>query len=237
MAVIGWIATHTGLPCLYSDTPARVTSGGRVLWEGKGPTLLADALAAPGEPTTYRVGSTSVTLTRGDLGHALTDQIGRGRTPLDWLGDDGDDWDPRLALMGVGARRTPVARWALSPASPTGVLDARTRGSMSTEAMRALLGARGPLVALHSQASCKTVDCDIAPVRAVYVTGASSVRSGRLTPSERNWRLPYQAVDPTEVDLMGAAPVVTWGEWAGLGPGWQNLSAVEVARAVSGMPA
>lgn len=237
MAVIGWIASHTGLPCLYSDTPARVTSGGRVLWDGRGPTLIADALAVPGEPTEYRVGAATVTLTRRDDGHALTDGHGRGRVRLGWLGDDPDDWDARLTLMGITSRRTPIARWGLTPPTPGGTLEAVTEGRAATAQMRALVGARGPLIALHSSAACQTVDCDIPRVRALYLTGASSVVSGRIDLSEREWTLPYQAVDPLEVDFVGAAPVVTWGEWAGLGGGWRSASALDVARSIAGMPA
>lgn len=237
MAVIGWTAAHTGLPCLYSDAPARVTSGGRVLWDGRGPTLIADALAVPGEPTEYRVGAITVTLTRRDDGHALTDGHGRGRVPLAWLGEDPDDWDPRLTMMSTSSRRTPIGRWAISAAAVSGTLDARTRGATATEAMRMLTGARGPLVAIHSPAECKTVDCDIPPIRALYLAGGSSSRTPRLSVSERRWSLPYQGIDPSEVDFVGAAPVVTWGEWAGHGDGWQNASAIDVARSIAGMPA
>lgn len=234
--MIAWTATHTGLPCIYSADPVRVTTGGRVLADGKSPVLLSDALAAPGEATTYQVGGERVTLTRRDDGHAMTGPDGRARVALSWLGDDQITADPRVALIDVAQRRTPVARWSLAPGAWAGQLEAVTAGRVASDGMRALIEARSPVIAIHSPAACQTVDCDIPPVRPVYVTAGSAPVSGRLDVSEREWTIAYRQIVASEVALMGAAPVVTWGEWAALGTGWQALSALQVARLVAGMP-
>jgi hypothetical protein len=218
MAIVGWVASHTGLPSIYSSDPVRVACGGRVLADGSGPVLLSDALAAPGVPTVYQVGSETVTLTRRDDGHMLTDARGRGRVSLAWLGDDSDEWDPRIAMFDPSGVRSPVSRWSLRPSTPTGTLQARTLAGQ-TQAMRDLVGAdhRGPVIAVHSPGECQIPDCDIPLVRLVVISSAQSQRSGRIDVAARTWSLPYRGVDPSESRLSGACPVVTWGEWEALG--------------------
>jgi hypothetical protein len=231
------VASHTGLPSIYSDVPVRVSVGGRVLADGSGPVLLSDALAAPGVATTYTVGSETVALTRRDDGHMLTDARGRGRVSLAWLGDDSDEWDPRIAMFDPSGVRSPVSRWSLRPSTPTGTLQARTLAGQ-TQAMRDLVGAdhRGPVIAVHSPRECQVPDCDIPPVRLVVVGASQSQRSARVDVAARSWSLPYRSADPRETKMPGAAPVVTWGEYAGLGEGWQHLSALDLCRLVAGMP-
>ena len=236
--MIAWVASHTGLPCIYSPTPARVTSGWRVLADGTGPVWVADALATPGQVTTYQVGAETVRLTRRDDGHCLTDTDGRRTVPLAWLGDDSDATDPRVSLMSPSGRRAPVARWALQPSTPTGSLEAVTEGYAGTMAMRQLVAGttRTALVAIHSRARCQVPSCDIPTVRLVYATGVSSARSGRTDVAEREWQIDYRSTYAADITESGAAPVVTWGEWAATGRGWQAMTALQVARTVAGMP-
>lgn len=218
MVVKAWVAAHTGLPSIYSDTAVRVTCGDRVLADGSGPVLLSDALAEPGVATTYTVGSETVTLTRRDDGHMLTNARGRGRVSLAWLGDDEDEWDPRISMFDPSGVRSPVSRWSLRPSTPTGTLNARTLADQ-TQAMRDLVGAdhRGPVIAIHSQRECQVPECDIPPVRMVVLGEARSQRSARVDVAARSWSLPYRAVDPRETRSSGVAPVITWGEWQALG--------------------
>lgn len=180
--------------------------------------LLSDALAEPGVPTVYKVGSATYTLTRRDDGHMLTDARGRGRVSLAWLGADEDEWDPRLSMFDPSGVRSPVSRWSLRPSTPTGTLQARTLADQ-TQAMRDLVGAdhRGPVIAIHSPRECQVPECDIPPVRLVVLGEAQSQRSARVDVAARSWSLPYRAVDPRETKMSGAAPVVTWGEWEALG--------------------
>jgi hypothetical protein len=225
------------LPSIYSDVPVRVACGGRVLADGSGPVLVSDALAEPGVETTYTVGSETVTLIRRDDGHMLTDARGRGRVSLAWLGDDSDEWDPRVAMFDPSGARSPVSRWSLRPSTPTGTLQASTLAGQ-TQAMRDLVSGdrRGPVIAVHSPGECQIPGCDIPLVRMVVLGAAQSQRTGRIDVAARSWSLPYRVVDPRETKMPGAAPVVTWGEWEALGEGWQNRTILDLARLIAGMP-
>mgnify|MGYP007018407889 CR=1 FL=1 len=65
MAIKAWIGEVSGLPSLLVDGPGRVMAGDRLLAVvGQGQRLVADALAAPGVPITYRIGAESAELTR-----------------------------------------------------------------------------------------------------------------------------------------------------------------------------
>lgn len=237
MVMKAWVAAHTGLPSIYSDTAVRVTCGDRVLADGSGPVLLSDALAEPGVETVYTVGGVEYRLSRRDDGHMLTDARGRGRVSLAWLGDDEDEWDPRIAMFDPSGVRSPVSRWSLRPSTPTGKLQAQTLADQ-TQAMRDLVSAdhRGPVIAIHSPRECQVPDCDIPPVRLVVLGASQSQRSARVDVAARSWSLPYRAVDPRETRSSGAAPVVNWSEYAALGQGWQHYSMLDLCRVVAGMP-
>ena len=241
MTVTTWVAANTGLPSIYSDTPIRVVAAdGRLLSDGTRPVLFSDALAAPGVPTTYTVGSSTVTLTRRDDGHMLTDLSGRGRVPLAWLGDDGDEYGLRVAFHESVARRSPLVRYALRPAAPRGTLKVRTRAK-GTLALRSLVETRGYVVAVHSPVACDIPDCDVKPVRVVVFSGASSARSARVDHAVREWDLPYRGVDAREMMRLcsGSAPVVTWGDWEAYRASSGDLadhSVVELAHLIAGMP-
>lgn len=234
-----WVAAHTGLPSFYSSVPLRITCGDRVLSDGSKPTvLLSDALAEPGVPTTYTLGgSRTVTLTRRDDGHALTDAWGRQRVSLAWLGDDEDSWDPRMNVFDPSGMASPVPRWSSRASTPTGTLQCRTIGAQ-TLALRSLIAAdrRAPVVALHSPRECQVPDCDIPRARMVVLGEAQSQRSGRVDVATRAWSLPWRGISPREGRYSGAAPVLTWGEYAALGQGWQHASLLDLCRTIAGMP-
>lgn len=243
MTVNAWTATHTGLPCIYSDHPARIaTTDGRVLSDGTGtgPVLLSDALAVPGELTAYTVGSETVRVTRRDDGHMLTSLSGRQRVQVAWVGDDEDEIDPRVAFMDVASRRSPVTRHSLRASSPRGTLNVRTV-SAGTRELRGLVEVRGPIVAVHSPRACEIPDCDIEPVRVVVCSSVSSLRIGRVDSARRIWKLAYRELDAREQGRLGfgAAPIVTWGEWmayqARTGDRADH-SLLELASLIGGMP-
>lgn len=239
MAVKAWTAKHTGLPCIYSDEPVRVVaSDGRVLVDqAQGSVLVADALAAPGASSTYTVGGQQITITRRDAGHQVSGIDGRQAANVAWLGRDEDDWDTGLSEMRLAARSTPILRYSLRSPTPTGRARMRTIGA-ATRVVRELLKSRAPIVAIHSPSACQMQDCDVPAVRVMGVSGAGSEQTGRTDKAARAWSLDYTVVDPADsLAYSGAAPVVTWGEWAGLGTGWQNRTAVQVAQIVAGMPA
>lgn len=243
MTVKAWTATHTGLPCIYSDLPARVaTTDGRVLSDGTGtgPILLSDALAVPGKPTAYTVGAQTVRTTRRDDGHMLTSLSGRQRVQVTWLGDDDDEIDPRVAFMDVDSRRSPVTRHSLRASSPRGTLNVQT-GSAGTRELRELVEVRGPIVAVHSPRACEIPDCDIEPVRVIVVSSVSSSRSGRVDSAHRIWKLTYRELDAREQGKVGfgAAPIVTWGEWVAYQSRTGDRadhSLLELASLIGGMP-
>ena len=241
MTVKAWVAAHTGLPSFYASGDERIeTEDGRVLRvPGRGaPEMLSDALAAPGVPTVYRVGSGQVTLRRADSGHLLTDAAGRQMVRVQWVGYDEDTTDPRASLIEVSGRRSPVVRYSLRPASIEGTLTVRTRAD-ATAMLRELVGARGPIVAVHSPGACEIPDCDIPPVRVVTVTRAESQRLGRVDAAVREWDLACREMPADELASSGSAPVVTWGEWMAYRASSGDLadhSELELARLIAGMP-
>lgn len=236
-----WVATHTGLPSFFVPGDERIeTEGGRVLRvPGRGdPVMLSDALAAPGVPTVYRVGSSQVALRRADSGHLLTDTAGRQTLSVQWVGNDEDSMDPRASPIEVSGRRSPIVRYSLRPASIEGTLMVRTRAD-ATVMLRELVGARGPIVAVHSPGACEIPDCDIPPVRVVTVTRAESQRLGRVDAAVREWDLAYREMPADELASSGSAPVVTWGEWQAYREGSgdrADYSYVELASLIAGMP-
>lgn len=236
-----WVAAHTGLPSFYVSADERIEApDGRVLRApGSGaPILLSDALATPGTPTTYRVGASTVELTRADSGHMLTDTSGRSEVPVQWIGEDEDSMDPRASLVEVSGRRSPIVRYALRPASVEGTLAVRTRTG-ATRTLRGLVGARGPLVAIHSPSACEIPDCDIPPVRVVTVTRAESQRVGRVDAAVREWDLTYREVSIEDSSSSGTAPLITWADWVAYRARTGDLadhSYLELARLIAGMP-
>lgn len=228
--LVTWTATHTGLPSfrVVSDVPVRVVCGERVVARlDAGDHLFSDALAAPG-PNSYTIGGLERMVLRRDDGFLLTDAAGRRRVVIDLLGDDAVSRESGLVTFG----NTDVARWPLSRPRATGSLAARTSGE-DTVQLRALVQARGPLVSVHSPSLCQIPECDIPPVRRILVRESSESRTGTVDRARRTWSIAWRE-DPSA--SPAPAPVVTWGEWAGLGEGWQDVSAVAVAQLVAGMP-
>lgn len=204
MVVKAWVATHTGLPSIYSDTAVKVTVGDRVLADGSGPVLLSDALASPGVPTEYRVGSASYTLTRA-LGQAdeglITDASGRGVPGLTHVWDgDPVDWKSSVSRFG-----TRSARWSIEDPAVTGSSMFVLHDPALEDEMWRVVKRHGVVIIAPSQPTPGV------PLRCVTV---DSVGRKRLTPDG----LLEFTVAWTESQISsGAAPVVTWGEWQALG--------------------
>lgn len=220
-----WAATHTGLPSFHVVTTelVRVTCGDRLVAVLEaGEHLFSDPLAAPGS-STYEVGGVGYAVSRvaGAAHEAIfTDEAGRGVAGLLHVNNsDPVSYKPSLSQFN---RR--VVRWAIDdpPMSGTSVL-VLLDAALESGVWRVLRRHARVIV------SPAVVTAGV-PLRRVVVTGVSRSRvSGDgVLRFEVAWS---EADGPAPV-----APVVTWGEWAGLGTGWQDLSPVEVAQAVAGMP-
>lgn len=230
MALKGWIGEVSGLPSLLVDGPATVTAGERVLAVvGPGQHLIADALAAPGVPVTYRAGSDSVSLTRpvGDwYGVHVAGRDGRSVPGLIYVSnEDPVDWDAHVE------RVAGVTRWGQrdKPATGSGVIACEPT---QERALWATLQAHAPIMLIPAAPT------DGVPPRTVVVTGVSRKRlHDTLIEVTVKWSEHKGPAVGT-----GAVPVTTWGEWAAWGAahpseaGWRAWSALEVAKRVQGMP-
>lgn len=231
-----WVAAHTGLPSFYYTTPTRVVApDGRVLADGtKAPVMVSDALAEPGQDSTYTVGSSTVTLRRTDAGHAIADKHGRNWIQVAWLGTDETNGDPRVSLLEVSQRRTPLTRWKLKPSTLAGRSILRADGA-KTAALNGLLSSRGPIILLYSPSGCDIPGCDIPPVRLVVVRAFSSQRSPRIDKAARIWTIDWQEYASSEAS--GAAPILTWQDYIEhLSPTWHPNTTVNLLRQIAGMP-
>jgi hypothetical protein len=207
VSVTAWVASHTGLPSIYSADPVRVTCGDRVLADGSGPVLLSDALAEPGVPTTYTVGDSSVTLTRAAGGRSegiLTMANGRGVQGLIYA-DNRDTVDLGVEPSRFNAR---ISRWAIEDPPDTGtavfVLTDLSREDEVVSVLRqhgqVVIGPARPTVGV--------------PMRMVTV---AKPRRTRLSSAAIQFEVPWTEFRVTSGQMSGAAPVVTWGEWEAFG--------------------
>lgn len=235
MTLIGWVATHTGLPSLRATGPATVTANGRILAivPSGGDVLMSDALATPGAPTTYTDGTTTIVLTRRAEAAryaVLTDATGRGIPGL-WYRDLGDPegWDSDVVRYPDGG-----ARWGAQVPMRTGSGRFIGWDPARIDDMWTLLRGGGHLIV-----SAATPVPGASPLRAIVVDSANR---SRLTPQgAQTWDVDWTEYPMSQV--TGRAPVVTWGEWKAYGvahpstPGWQHVSALELAQIIGGMPA
>ena len=246
MAVTGWVAVHTQMPSIVPDTTGPVWAGDRLLTVVDTAHVgvpISDPLAPVGEPVTYTLGDSSVTLTRGSRGsHMVTDPTGHQAAMIRWLMDDSTDMG--VAVTAMTTARGRVDRWPLVPEPETVTLDCLTERD-DTAMMRSLAVAASRLVIVHDPTICQIQDCDIPPVRAVTVTKASHQRTRRVPVAQRQWSLTCEARDgleqvgaPTWRGQRGyAAPVVTWGEWEAYDGAWTARTYTELCQLIAGMPA
>jgi hypothetical protein len=226
MSVVGWVASHTGLPSIYSSDPVRVSVGGRVLADGTAPVLLSDALAEPGVATEYRVGSELITLVRaaGGLGQAfLTNARGRGIPGLIYA-NNGD----KLAWSSSVSRfNDRVERWSLSDPLVSGVGQVVLTDPAREADVWRVLRSHAPIIIAPDQSTPGV------SLRCVTVDSVSRSRIGRRGELlfDVSWTESRSAVSRS-----GACPVVTWGEYQALGEGWQDYSMLDLCRIVAGMP-
>lgn len=226
VTVTAWTASHTGLPSfrIVTDIAVTVAAGQRkVAALEPGDHLLSDAFADPGATTLYTIGAGSFLVARMSgvpVEAVFTDVRGRGVAGLLYQANaDPIDFRPNV----VQFNRT-VTRWPaeVPPVSGRGVL-IMTDPSREPDVWR-VCQARSKAILSPSHTSPDD------PLRTIVVTG---VRRSRL--KKAGW-LEFE-VSWTETDAPATvAPVVTWGEWAGLGTGWRSKSLVQVARDLAGMP-
>lgn len=222
-----WVATHTGLPSIYSDNAVRVTAGDRVLADGSAPVLLSDARAEPGEPITYHVDGIQVVMTRradGPQYALLTRLNGRGISGL-WYRDLGDpeSWDSDVVRYPGGG-----ARWSEHTPMRTGSGRFILWDPTQIPAVWDLLQSKAPLVV----AAAAPVP-GASPLRVITV---DRVGRERLTPQgATTWDVTWTEYPRSQVS--GAAPVVTWGEWQAFDHGWKSRTMLDLARLIAGMPA
>jgi hypothetical protein len=205
MVMKAWVASHTGLPSIYSDAPVRVeTVGGRVLADGSGPVLLSDALAEPGVPTTYTIGGTLRTLTRATgpaWGGLLTTATGRGVPGLIMVNnEDSTEWKSTISRFSARSHR-----WSLEDNPLTGtalmvLTDPAQEPEMWDVVRRRSVLVIGP--------AAQTVGV---PMRCVTVDSVGRKRVGA------DGTLSFEIQWTEALGVSGAAPVVTWGEWGAYG--------------------
>lgn len=227
MAIVGWVATHTGLPSLHVTGPALVTVGERTLCVvGAGSErLVSDALAVPGVAATYVDGSQSVTLTRRPSpGLDVVSNIwGRAIPMLRWERDEGKrEWNSDVVLYPGGGSRRPEVLPARTGSGRFVLMDP----VLEDEAWRVLQSTDSLIIAPGLPVP------GLPPLIAVDVqTVARSIARWRdgILRLEVSW---------TEaVGQSGAAEVVTWGEWQAFDHGWKSRTMLDLARLIAGMPA
>ena len=232
--MFGWIADHTGLPSLSisaDDTDVQVLRGGEPWFTVKAgeARLVSDAAAPLGTPVTYTAGADAVILTRPDTGgHLITDAQGRNRARVRTVGNDDTEVPSGVSFFDQGRS---FAQWPLARQFETGEMVVRTDPA-DTTVLRELARVKSPVFSLHSLSACEIEDCDIPLVRQVVFTRAGNQRTGRVDRAVREWVLAWRESD----GLDGAAPVVTWGEYADVSDGWTNESYAEICRRIGGMP-
>lgn len=223
VTVRAWVASHTGLPSIYSSSAVRVSCGDRVLADGSGPVLVSDALAEPGVETVYTVGSATYGLTRAvgsASGGLVTDASGRGVPGLVAV-DNGDpvSWKSSITRFSPRSWRWSAVDDPASGTSQVTLVDPSREADMWDVLQRHSVLVVGPARPTPG-----------VPVRCVTVDSVSRKRLGveGLLSFEVSW---------TEaVGASGAAPVVTWGEWRGYDGGWRSRTSAELAHLIAGMP-
>lgn len=255
MGLVGWVATHTGLPSFYATGTGPLTAvtrvGERLIADVEGDVLVSDPGADPGVDTTYRFGSESVVLRRRGQAPVSSGQRLDAVTTADGVtvADVGIVWgDPREhdtgASVFTSALGRQIPRYRLGVPPETGTLEAVTFGEASV-VLRGLVQERQPLWVLHDVEACSRADCDVEGARLIVPHRLVERMSERRTRAQRNWEVSYSRVpDALGVSGVGRAvgcPVVSWGQWEAWGrkstpSGWQDWSAVEVCRRVAGMP-
>lgn len=231
MANKTWIATHTGLPSFSVDAGVRVTAGSRVLWPGTRLGVFSDALAAPGEPTTYQVGRETVTLTRRPIpggGMLLTGTDGR---PVDGL-TAWNNQDPLSWKTGASIIDDRLTRWSMRTPLRTGKTQCALPASAEAAAWR-ILRDRGHIIIAPGDATPGV------PARLVTITGVNRERLG--ADGTIALTIQWTEAGPRDVERLGggAVAVVTWGDWQA----WsdrtgnrQDQSEAALARLIAGMP-
>ena len=240
MGLVGWVGTESGLPSLLADGPGNLMAGQRLLARlGDGRHMVADALAAPGERITYRLGSASVELERPISPEWASVHVadGSGRTPEGMFMDGNQDpisWETTMTRHETGA-----VRWSLHDKPTTGTYMLTVPIASEADLWRTLR-AREPITVTP------LAPTDGVPPRIVLVDGVSRKRlSDNLLEVTVTWT---EATGAARVSASrvpggrdGAVPAVIWGEWARANaragtPGWRRGTQESIARQIQGMP-
>lgn len=245
MALTGWVASHTGMPCVTPSETGPVWAGRRLLavvGESRVGVPVCDPLAPVGRETVYRQGASEIRLARASRGsHMVTDRTGHVMVPVRWLGSD--DTDMGVSVVSQRTSRGVADRWPLVGAPSSFSMECVTSGA-ATEALRALVSGAGRLVVVHDETVCDVDGCDIEPVRVVVVSKATHQRTAHRPAVRRSWSLSCEVRDGLE-DATGpmfqgargyASGVVTWGEWDAIDRGWAHRTYLDLCRLIAGMP-
>lgn len=232
------MAAHTGMPSFRLQGAGRlvvVNGGRRVATVGAdGDVFVSDPGAEIGVNVSYSFAGSTVALRRsnpfGD-GFLLTDSRGRGAVNVKVLGHDSQGSDVGVSFF-EGDSQFPVVEYEWAAPSYTGSLELLS-GPGDTTKMRNLMQAREPLWIVHNRTTCQIEGCDFGASRLVQPTRWSAQRSPRVDAAWRQWSIEYRLLRrSTVVD----SPVVSWGDWAVTGSGWEAKSVVQLARQIAGMP-
>lgn len=223
-----WIATHTGLPSFYSTNDIDIeTENGRILHRAttSNPTIVSDALAAPGEVTVYLVGGQRVELVRPNASDKRRTVVmnANGLSASGALLVDNSDeteWKSDVVISEVG-----YARWSLRKKPISGKSRILALNEKAALEVVGVLESAGPVFIGPA------VKTENVPLRCVIVNSVSRSR-GRLG------RVVFD-VSWTEnlLSASGAVPVLRWEDWERLGTGWQEKTYLELLSEIAGMPA
>lgn len=233
VAVKGWTAKHTGLPCFrLTGAGSLVESGsGRVLAvsDGRSELFVADPFAPVGVTGKYKFGGSTVSVKRtipnspGSHCGLVTDLTGRG-VMVDLIEDNGD---PRRYKTGGDEYPNGVIRFGGSRSEFTGetvlVLDKPDRLPALYEVLSSdsyvLLVLGGPAAGVEG-------------VREVWVTDADFTRGSE----DGSQRVVVSWKEPAPVRGVRNAPVLSWGELEAAGAKWDSRTFESELVRIAGMP-
>lgn len=232
MSSKAWVASNSGLPCVYSSDDVDVkTLSGRVLRRAGGPVpfIVRDLLARPGESTEYMVGMQSFTLTRqaGTAGDLVFQAVDGTRVE--------------------GLKAQPVSDLYSYQSNAKHVGNGFVRAPLQSDPVK------GKTVALAFSESTVDDVWDVVKSRRPVILAPGALVSGvglkivmiqdmdveRLNDQVQRLTFNWLEIDQTRVLDGGLVTTgLTWGEWADYGGGvWQaGQSVLTLANVIMGMP-
>lgn len=233
MTVTTWIHQYTGLPSFYldgDDTNAAIYADDRLINPSDthgAPTAFSDPFATPGVPTTYRIGTRTVTMVRdgGTMGTQIVTDLngnqvpGLGAQPVTTL----HTWRSNVKTWDTGAVRYPA-----TPPLRTGETHFIVYDPTRENDVWRILQSRSPVIF----ATGAPVPGHL-PLVAAIITDVTHTWVGHTGHQRFNAKWTeyagYQNGNPFNT------PVVTWGAWDAVST-WRARSYVELLREFAGMP-